>query len=206
MELNPHDLVRFRSIDNIIVDSPKAQWVMEALARTPFVVVRRAPIEGSTVPVGIRGGSRNQRLAATIETDNIIQHITPEELALGKTWRTNRHLQEIGISTALDLADSILTQEGLSWGPIGSTGFELASGIVTASDNSDLDIVIRSPEFMAIDTSQELIRKFMQAPVKVDVQLEMVRGCVILAEYATGADCVMLRTIDGPRLVKNPWL
>lgn len=206
MELNPHDLVRFRNIDNIIFDSPKPQWVIESLMRAPFVVVRRAPILGSVVPVGIRGGVRNQRLAAAIELENIIQRVTPEELALSKSWRINKHLQEIGISSALEYVDSILTQERINWGPTGSVGFELASEIITATENSDLDITIRASEFMSIDTSKELMIQLLQASVKVDVQLETLKGCVILAEYARGESSIMIRTANGPRLVKNPWL
>ncbi|MNZ73375.1 Phosphoribosyl-dephospho-CoA transferase [compost metagenome] len=206
MELNPHDLVRFRNPDSIIFDSPKPGWAIESLMRAPFVVVRRAPMLGSAVPVGIRGGSRNQRLAATIELDHIIQRVAPEELALSKSWRTNKHLQEIGISYALEFVDSILTQERMNWGPTGSVGFELASGIFTATENSDLDIIIRVTKFLPVDTSKELIAKLLQAPVKVDVQLETIKGCVILAEYARGESSIMLRTTDGPRLVKNPWL
>lgn len=206
MELKPHDLVRFRNLDSIIFDPPTPGWAIESLMRAPFAVVRRAKILRSAVPVGIRGSSRNQRIAATIELDNIIQCISPEELALNKNWRTNKHLQEIGISNALEFVNSILTQERINWGPTGSIGFELASGIFTATEKSDLDITIRTSEFLPIETSKELMVKLLQAPVKVDVQLETIIGCVILAEYARGESKIILRTSDGPRLVKNPWL
>ncbi|WP_379144888.1 malonate decarboxylase holo-ACP synthase [Paenibacillus sp. sgz500992] len=206
MELNPHDLVRFRNIDSIIFDSPQPPWAIQSLMKAPFVVVRRAPILGCAVPVGIRGNRRNQRSAATIEIDNIIERVSPEELAFRKSWRTNKHLQEIGISYALEFVDSILTQEGISWGPTGSIGYELASGINTATKNSDMDIIIRVSECLPVNTSKQLMNRLLQTTVKVDVQLETLKGCVILAEYARGESSIMLRTTDGPRLVESQSL
>lgn len=206
MELITHDLVKLRDSRDLILDLPKPEWVDEALERAPLVVVRRAPLINNVIPVGIRGSNRDKRFAAAVLYSNIIERITPEQLAISKVWRTNKHIQETKMVNVLEFVDSILVEHGLSWGPTGSTGFELASGVPTVTENSDLDIVIRASKYLPVKTAKQLIEKLMQASIKVDIQLETPNGSVALAEYAGGGSSILLRTIYGPRLVKNPWI
>ena len=50
-----------------------------------------------------------------------------------------------------------------------------------------------------------LLEALEPLPVRVDVQLEVPRGAVALAEYAAARGPLVLRTVDGARLVRDPW-
>jgi phosphoribosyl-dephospho-CoA transferase len=41
--------------------------------------------------------------------------------------------------------------------------------------------------------------------VRIDVLLETPNGAVALAEYANSVDHMLLRSAQGPRLVRDPW-
>ena len=93
----------------------------------------------------------------------------------------------------------------LAYGPTGSIGFELASGLPTATSTSDLDLLIRAPERLPMQLAKKLITIFSGSLCRVDVQLETPRGAVSLAEYASGQTPLLLRQNDGPILVDDPW-
>lgn len=205
MELKANDLLRIKDSSSLVGDFQQNPWIDEALKRAPLVVVRRAPIINDRVPVGIRGSDRNQRCAAIILRSTIIDRITPEQLAEGKLWRTNKQIRESKLFPSLEVIDAILSNRGMAWGLTGSVGFELASGVPTVTITSDLDIVIRVPSFLAVKTAKKLITELAQVPIQVDIQMETPKGGVALAEYARGDNPVLLRTVNGPKLVTNPW-
>ena len=205
MELNANDLLRIKDISSLVGHFQQNPWIDEAVKRAPLVVVRRAPIINDMVPVGIRGSDRNQRCAAIILCSTIIDRITPEQLAEGKLWRTNKHIRESQLFPSLEMVDAILSNSGIAWGLTGSVGFELASGVPTATITSDLDIVIRVPSFLAVKTAKKLTTELAQVPIQVDIQIETPKGGVALTEYARGDNPVLLRTVNGPKLVTNPW-
>jgi phosphoribosyl-dephospho-CoA transferase len=92
---------------------------------------------------------------------------------------------------------------GLRWGPTGSVGFELATGIPTATTESDLDLLIRVPRGSAVVLARlaALHRAFGSLAARVDCQVETSAGAVALAELVGGPSDVMVRTAEGPRLV-----
>lgn len=206
MELRPHDLLRIKDITRIDFDSKRGDWLQEALILAPFAVMRRAPQEEKRIPIGIRGGSREQRLAGVTDSNNIKQYITPEELTASKGWRDNKHLNEIGIAKNLELIDGILSKEGFLWGPTGSIGFELASGVTVVNKDSDLDIILRISQFISLPAARQLLDELLQVPVKMDILLETPEGAIALEEYAGNSSQMLLRTIYGPCLIKSPWI
>ena len=205
MELRVNDLLKINTANDLIGDFTDAPWVDKAVKRAPFVVVRRALLINDMVPIGIRGENRSQRLAGTVLYSNIIEVVTPEQLVEGKLWRVNKHISETQMLKALEAVDSIFKSYNIVWGPTGSVGFELASGVETVTDTSDLDIIARTPNFLSINIAKDITKKLLTMPTKIDVQLETSKGSIALAEYARGDGNVLLRTINGPRLVKKPW-
>jgi phosphoribosyl-dephospho-CoA transferase len=205
MELRVNDLLKINVVNDLIGDFKDISWVDKAVKRAPFVVVRRAPLIDDRVPVGIRGENRSQRLAAEVLYNNITEVIRPENLAYGKLWRTNSHISRTEMLKTLEAVDSIFNSYNIIWGPTGSVGFELASGIETITETSDLDIIARGPKTLPINIAKDITKELLTMPIKIDVQLETPKGSIALAEYARGNGNVLLRTINGPRLVKDPW-
>ncbi|AWI04234.1 malonate decarboxylase holo-ACP synthase [Clostridium drakei] len=205
MGLKVNDLLKINDVNDLIGDFTDAPWISEAVKRAPLVVVRRAPIINDMVPVGIRGNNRSQRLAATIFSGNIIEIIKPEQLVQDKLWTNVKHIKEMHIFETLEAVDNIFKSYNMIWGPTGSVGFELSSGVDTVTDASDLDIIIRVPSFLSVKTAEDIIKELLRMPTKVDAQLETSRGSVALAEYARGNVPFLIRTVDGPMLVETPW-
>ena len=205
MGLNVHDLLRIESVRALHGDLADAPWLLKAVKRAPFVVVRRAAFVEGLIPVGIRGENRNQRLAAAISHTEIREVITPEQISAQMGWRVNAHIRESRLFAPLDRLSEIFKFYSIPWGPVGSVGFELASHVETITETSDLDVVIRTPEVLSVDTAKEITEKMLEIPVKLDIQMETPKGSVALEEYARGGSSVLLRTLEGPRLVKDPW-
>ena len=106
---------------------------------------------------------------------------------------------------ALSPIHEMLRKLGLAWGPIGSVGFELASGFPAANSGSDLDLLIRTEDTVIPRAMAEDLIAFMEGVgVRVDVQLETAAGGIALAEYACGVTDLLLRTLNGPRLIRLP--
>ena len=103
----------------------------------------------------------------------------------------------------------LLQASGLCWGPTGSVGFELASGIPTATITSDLDVVIHAPQPLAWQTAEALLTHLGEASARLDVQIETPCGALALAEYVRrgpyGQAALLVRTSAGPGWVDDPW-
>jgi phosphoribosyl-dephospho-CoA transferase len=179
-------------------------WVPASLARAPWVVVRRARTPAGLIPVGVRGRARGERFAALLATDAVAARVTPENLAAARSWRRMPSARWVGSLRVLDAVDELFASLGLAWGPTGSVGFELATGVAAADTTSDLDVVVRAPEPWPPECAREIADYLNRLPVRVDAQLDAPAGAVTLAEYARGGR-VLLRTPDGPRLVHDPW-
>ncbi len=110
----------------------------------------------------------------------------------------------MGALRILDTLDELFSSLGLVWGPTGSVGFELATGVAAVGTASDLDVVVRAPEPWPLEYAREVADDLARLPARVDVQLDAPAGAVMLAEYARGGR-VLLRTPDGPRLTWDPW-
>jgi phosphoribosyl-dephospho-CoA transferase len=206
MELAPHDLLRLRSTKALIYEGTGPAWVTGALARAPLVVVRRAPLVGDLVPVGVRGQNRSERFAAYLPLSAIAERITPEQLTTMSAWRGHQRANEIEALHALDRVAALLNTIGLAWGPVGSIGFELASGIPTATPTSDLDLLLRSPSVLPLNVARNMHSALTAITARLDVQIEVPAGAIALSEYIRGESTMLLRTRKGPRLVSNPWV
>jgi phosphoribosyl-dephospho-CoA transferase len=217
-ELKTHTLVRIRGPQALAKASGSdiPGWAVESLGRAPWVVVRRAQLQGGLVPVGVRGESRHERLAAWLCPDDALEYVTPQGLVSTRTWpraaaaHAVRH-RAIAALAAGDPVERIMGENGLAklWGPGGSVGFELATEKPTATASSDLDLVVElaRPELIA-SNALSLWNALTALPVRVDVLLETPRGAIALSEYVRvraghNHHSFVLRTPTGPRLIAS---
>jgi len=197
-------MLRLTSGTELRYEGSVPAWVPESLARVPWVVVRRARTQAGLIPVGVRGRARGERFAAWLAPDAVAARVTPEYLADARRWRHVPRARRVGSLRVLDAVDELCTSLGLAWGPTGSVGFELATGVAAAGAASDLDVVVRAPEPWSLENAREIAGDLARLPVRVDVQLDTPGGAVALAEYSRGGR-VLLRTPDGPSLTHDPW-
>lgn len=201
----PHDLLGFDGAAEALVAESIPGWAIDSLRQRPMVVVRRASAQGLLIPVGVRGGQRNERLAAFLSATHVARRVRPEELVSGRAWTSAARAALFPHFAALEAVAESLAPTGLCWGPTGSLGFELASGCATITAGSDIDLVLRAPEPLLRVMAKELLADWSLLPVRVDAQIEVPAGAVSLSEYASGATQIVLRTEQGPRLIADPW-
>lgn len=203
--MRPHDLLRLADGARLRYEGQVPAWAPASLVWAPWVVVRRAPpVAEDLVPVGVRGRTRGQRLAASATPYDVTRRVSPEDLAAARGWRHAPRSRQVAALRVLGAVDELITPLGLAWGPTGSVGFELATGAATTHAASDLDVVLRAPEPWPVDAARELADGLARLPVRVDAQLAVPDGAVALSEYARGGR-VVLRALGGPRLVYDPW-
>ena len=201
----PHDLLRPRAVGDVIAAGDLPAWATTALATAGLVVVRRARVPAGLVAVGVRGPLRHQRLAAMLPCCAIVERIAPERLAAEASWGPTPGRARIPALAASKPVGALLRGLGLAWGPAGSVGFELATGTPAARPDSDLDLLVRCPSPWPLAAARYALARLDRLAVPVDVQIETPVGSVALREYARGRAPVLLRTLDGPRLVADPW-
>ena len=201
-----HSLLRLSGAETLEWESDPPEWAPETLRRAPFVVMRRPPPRSESLPVGVRGSARSQRAAAWISAGAVQECITPQMLAARHAWRQRRDSITPAVA-ALEEVAAIFDGHGLAgrWGPGGSVGFELASGAASTTPTSDLDIVLAAAASMARTDAAHLHAELSALTVRIDVLLETPNGAVALAEYANSVDRMLLRSAQGPRLVRDPW-
>lgn len=196
--IKPHDILQIKDINKFIKSIDSSKWIEESLIKAPFVVVRRGKMIDDKIPVGIRGDSRDKRYGTYLDKENILNVIEPYEISDKRLWTNNQHVKESNIFKALEIVEEVLKEKkDLKWGPTGSTAFELISNVITINENSDLDILIKIPDFFSIDEAKEINEKIQKVPCKIDIQLEVPQGIISLVEYARGDDPLLLRTNDG---------
>lgn len=198
MELIVHDLLQIRSEHDLIYNTPKPDWVAESIKRAPFVVVRRVHAENGLIPVGIRGKNRNERFAAFVRINNIVNIITPKQIVLAREWI--HHDKEI--FTYLEEIKKQMDEKVIDWGPGGSVGFELVSKVPTVNDKSDIDIIIRYTPELTLAYSRKLISELSKLPIHIDVQVETSKGSFSLHEFANSeGKPILFKTKNGPMLM-----
>lgn len=197
LDLEAHDLLWGMTADCLANDAPL--WVKEVLLRGDPVVVRRAITPVDQVAVGIRGQFRHQRYAAQMPRSAITKQLKPEALTHVNTQQFE-HLAE-----RLQSISNIMKSFSGCWGYIGSFGFELATGIETVTQQSDIDLLIRAEQPFAKKQAIELLENFQQAGLNVDIQLQLPQGGLALKEWARNSGKVLLKRADGAVLVENPW-
>jgi phosphoribosyl-dephospho-CoA transferase len=198
-----HDLLEIDA-KQLISSQPSApQWVEDYLRKTPFVVVRRGPVTGREIPIGVRGMERNQRWAGFCPKF-VNSILTPQQL-LSRSIPTSR-ADAIPALRALNLLKDRWKDLVLPWGPGGSVGFELASGRHVATLESDLDIVIYAERRMTAEEAKSLCDRAMNLPAVVDIRVETPICGFSLKEFAGGGRAaILLRVPRGIVLAKDPW-
>lgn len=199
-ELSAHALLRITHSRALAGALPA--WAEAALVRAPWVVVRRAASRDALIPVGVRGATRAERLAAWLHPREVLECLTPPQLAGRAGWLSGARVPALA---ALESVGALMRRHLLTWGPCGSVGFELASATATATADSDLDLMVEAPAPLPRAVAVELHAALALLPVRVDVLLEGPRGAVALEEYAAARAPYLLRTTAGPRLVHDPW-
>ncbi|WP_368677702.1 malonate decarboxylase holo-ACP synthase [Acinetobacter lactucae] len=197
LELEAHDLLWGMTVDCLADDAP--HWVKEVLLRGDPVVVRRAITPVDQVAVGVRGQFRHQRYATQMPRSAINRQLKPEAL-------THVDMQQFAhLAERLQTISSIMKNFSGYWGYTGSFGFELATGIKTVTQQSDIDLLIRAEQPFAKKQAVELLENFQQAGLNVDIQLQLPQGGLALKEWAGNSGKVLLKRPDGAVLVENPW-
>lgn len=199
MELNPHDLVRIQGMEDLYSGYPFPDWVEEALLKAPYAVVRRAE-HTDGIPVGIRGIERGQRCAAWARTEKIMEVIRPYSLVDPAQWKVSYPVTVPATIQTLKMITPFMQAAAYEWGPTGSSGFELATGIPSIKDTSDLDLVINFPERITIAQAGSLLDQLEGLSlVRMDVQMNTPAGGVALKEYILGGQ-VLVKTSTAPVL------
>lgn len=136
--LQAHDLVWGMSTQ--LLNGPAPEWVTaELLAQRP-AVVRRAAADTGYVAIGIRGPERGLRYPTWMPIAAIYHYVTPETLV-----ETLDPLPAQPVLQVLAAIQPLLDGLGLAWGVTGGAGYQLATGVEVLHDNSDLDILLRTP-------------------------------------------------------------
>ena len=194
----PHDLLWGLTPDALPAEPPA--WAVEIAQAGLPVVVRRAAPESDLIPVGLRGTTRAERMAAWLEPAAVRRQRSPEALRISSDCR------DLPAFSTLAFIEPLLDDLGLPWGPTGAAGYELASGWPALHAGSDLDLLIRCASPLSRDLARALLASLQgQALCRLDVLLETPLGGVALADWAGSAPLVLLKTAAGPRLVGDPW-
>ena len=203
-----HDLIRLREPIALTADAPVPAWVEPALRRAPWVVVRRGHVRDGMIPVGVRGLARPQRFAAFLAVGEIADRLSPEDLTDSLCAIERARTDAAPALAALARVAPLLARRGLRWGPGGSVGFEIATGVLTATCSSDLDLILRQDRRLEPGEAIELRAALAEAAAlaRIDVMLETPGGGVSLTELAAMPRQVLVRTPDGARLSPDPWM
>ncbi|WP_027599551.1 malonate decarboxylase holo-ACP synthase [Pseudomonas sp. MOIL14HWK12:I2] len=197
-QYRPHDLLWGLTPDGLSPEAPA--WAAEVVQAGLPVVVRRAVPETDLIPVGLRGTTRAERLAAWLEPAAVRRQLSPEAL------RVSSDCRHLPVFSTLAFIEPLLDDLGLPWGPTGAAGYELASGWPALHAGSDLDLLIRCAAPLSRDQARALLTSLQgQALCRLDILLETPLGGVALADWAGEAPRVLLKTTAGPGLVGDPW-
>lgn len=203
--LLPHDLLLLDRVESFLPQDELPSWLLEVLAETRVVVVRRGLRQNNLIPVGVRGRTRAQRCAGYLDPTHILESITPEDLVRERSWEKSSRRDEIAAIRSLSRLHQLWEQFHLSWGPTGSVGFELATGAPVARAGSDLDLRILAPEPIPVAPLKEMLALAESREHRVDIQIETPQGSVALMEYVSGSARMLLKTNRGSILVRDPW-
>ncbi len=193
----PHDLLWGMTPAQLPADAPA--WAVAVLAAGQPVVVRRARVAAGLVAVGLRGATRDQRLAALMPIKAIAHRLAPEDL-LGR-----QASEDLPVFRVLAEIRPLLDALGHAWGVTGSAGFQLATGLPVVHAASDLDLLLRAERPLPRSEARPLLQLLEGRACRVDLQLDTPLGGVALGEWAGGAARVLVKAAEGPRLVSDPW-
>src|ERR1700733_10666438 len=201
--LHIHDLILLRSETAVTSTEGRPACPYLNPNQRPWVVVRRGHISDGLIPVGVCGSQRHERCAGFTRLSKVVETRRPDQLRLllaEDSRRTQRAFR-----TLSDL-ESRLVGLDMSWGPGGSVGYELASGIPAVRDGSDLDLILFAPKKLKITEAQDLWHMISSAQGKVDALVETPFCGFSLEEFVTTSPRkILLRTGDGRILGSDPW-
>ncbi|WP_433868399.1 malonate decarboxylase holo-ACP synthase [Ralstonia wenshanensis] len=202
--LRAHDLLWVSEMPTATDGTPLPDWATTACRQGAPVVVRRAP-RGSdgAVPVGLRGGARHERCAATVSANSITRVVSPEALA-ATTASIAPDAPFAALRTLRALAPK-LDALGWAWGPTGGAGFALASGLPALHADSDLDLVLRMPHAPSAAQRDQLVHVLTETECRVDLQIDTGRGGFAWRDWLNSPRQALLKTDHGPHLVADPW-
>jgi phosphoribosyl-dephospho-CoA transferase len=130
--------------------------------------------------------------------------ITPEMLAHAQRWRTHPRC-ELPAIAALEFVAAGADALHLVWGPGGSVGFELASGVPTVHADSDLDVIVRPTARHTHADLQRFRDEIGACGVRIDIAIEAAQGSVALNEWLVSPQRVLIKTVHGPQLGAFAW-
>lgn len=197
-----HDLL-WIARDTELFPEVQPAWVRDALSQMAVVVVRRAEAPSGFAAVGVRGPSRELRFAALVELKEVRKLQTPESLASERGWHENIAGIPDRLGETLTLFDELSMREKLVWGPVGSVGYQLATGLPVTTNESDVDVLIRCevpPEQPILSAVRDAAKKSLAC---LDVILEGPPGAVALEELRS--QVVLLKTNREPRIAAFRW-
>lgn len=195
----PHDLLWGLPARGLPVDAPA--WVADAVSLGQPVVVRRALVLVDKMAVGVRGEAREQRYAMLMNCADIQRRVLPEQLTAAESKGGHDWPALIALKQIKPVMDAL----GLIWGVSGSAGFELASGFAALHADSDLDLILRTPQRFSRAEAAQLADQLKRAVCRIDVQLQTPAGGLALREWAGTARRVLLKTDQAARLIDDPW-
>jgi phosphoribosyl-dephospho-CoA transferase len=197
-----HDLL-WISRDTELFSLGQPAWVRDVLTRSSVVVVRRADAAPGFIAVGIRGSSRGQRHAAFLRKADVLAYRTPESLAAEQVWHEASAALPLPLLGALKMVGDFSKRNHLVWGPIGSVGYQLATGMPVTDATSDLDMLVRCDDFLS-RASLRSLHTIHPGLVRIDVILEGPAGAVALEEYLQDRPA-LIKTVRGPRIDTFTW-
>jgi phosphoribosyl-dephospho-CoA transferase len=201
--LHVHDFVLLRTKSAVIFTGGRPACPYLNPNQRPWMAVRRGRISDGLIPVGVRGTQRHERWAGFTRSSEVLETRRPDQLRLLFAEDSRRALKAF---QTLSYLESHLVGLNMSWGPGGSVGYELASGMPAVRDGSDLDFILFAPKNLHITKAQDLWRMISSAPGKVDALIETPFCGFSLEEFVTTSPRkILLRTSDGSILGSNPW-
>ena len=191
-------------IETMYKYSSVPEWVEEHVRKTPFVVVRRDLATGHEIPIGVRGKERNQRWASSCHPKLVKRIITPSQL-LTRPIPTSRANATPALRT-LNLLKERWMDLDRPWGPVGSIGFELATGRHVVKPESDLDIVLYARRRITADEAKSLCARSMDLPAVVDIRVETPVFGFSLREFASKSPtAILMHAPNEVMLGTDPW-
>lgn len=201
----PHDLL-WADAAGLCPDAALPSWATrDWLAAAPVVMRRERVIDPDCIPVGLRGATRSQRHKAYLSRQSVVKCVSPEQLAAGQAWSGPHQLGRFPALEALATLAPMLAATGLPWGPAGSVGFALASGLPVLRQESDLDLIVRAFEPLSAAQAAMLHALRSIAICRIDLQIDTGHGAFSWSEWANGHRRVLLKTDLGPFLTADPW-
>ena len=201
--LHVHDLIVLRTESAVLSTQGGPACPCLNPNQRPWVVVRRGRISDGLIPVGVRGSQRHERCAGFTQLNEVSETRRPDQLRLLLAEDSRRALQAF---RTLSYLENNLVGLDMNWGPGGSVGYELASGIPAVRSGSDLDFILFAPKKLEITEAHDLWRMICSAPGKVDALVETPCCGFSLQEFVTASHRkILLRTSDGRILGSNPW-